>query len=151
MTYVEEQEEWRGIVGFKGRYEVSSLGRVRSLTHFLNQKDKGGNFRLFRRPGKLLKPGIASNGYPTVAIGKGNTRTCHSLVAEAFIGPCPSGKEVRHKDGCRLNPRATNLEYGTRTENIYDAIRHGTWNRSGPVPVKAWKTRRQRYGSRGSR
>lgn len=127
-------EEWRPIAGFEGRYEVSSFGRVRS----------------FFRGVRLLQPGIASNGYPTVCLGRGNTRTVHSLVAETFIGPCPPNCEVRHKDGCRTNPYKDNLEYGTRSANIFDAVRHGTWVR-GPVLKKAWNTRRQRYGAKGVR
>lgn len=120
-------EEWRQVVGFEGRYEVSSLGRVRSIDHFTIQRDKGGNLRPFRRSGKLLRPGTGSHGYPTVAIGKGNSRTVHSLVAEAFIGPRGRDQEVRHKDGNRQNPIADNLHYGTRSDNVRDMIRHGTF------------------------
>lgn len=101
-------EEWRPAVGFPN-YMVSDRGRVYS---HLSQK--------------FLCPGIASNGYPTVALGRGNTRTLHSLVAETFIGPCPEGQEVRHRDGVRTNPSLENLEYGTRSENIADAYIHGT-------------------------
>jgi hypothetical protein len=103
-------ETWKSVVGHAG-YEVSDLGRVKSSL----------------RGGRILRPGIASNGYPTVALGRGKTRTIHSLVAEAFIGPRPDGQEVRHKDGNRRNPAALNLSYGTRTQNIYDAVAHGTW------------------------
>lgn len=63
----------------------------------------------------------------TSHLGRGHSRTVHSLVAAAFIGPCPQGQEVRHKDGTRTNNTADNLEYGTRTDNLRDAIRHGTW------------------------
>lgn len=135
-------EEWRAVVG-DPRYEVSNLGRVRS----------------YRRSaqGRILRPGIASHGYPTVALGRGHTRTVHSLVAEAFIGSVPAGQEVRHKNGIRNDPRASNLHYGTRTQNITDAITSGTWlspkrkqhlkkfQRAGSAPgvrQKAWATRR---------
>lgn len=101
---------WITIEGYEGMYSVNELGQVFS-----------------RRTNKILRPGIASNGYPTVALGRGNTRTLHSLVAEAFIGPRPENMDVRHKDGNRLNPRADNLEHGTRTENILDSIRHQQW------------------------
>jgi hypothetical protein len=46
---------------------------------------------------------------------------------KTFIGPPPSGQEVRHKNGDRADPRLSNLEYGTRAENIADAKRHGTF------------------------
>ncbi len=106
-------EIWKPIQGYNSHYEISSFGRVRSSARGLNAR--------------LLKPGVASNGYPTVALGRKNTRTLHSLVAEAFLGPRPEGQEVRHIDGNRRNPAAANLCYGTRTQNIYDAIAHGTW------------------------
>lgn len=115
-------EEWRPVVGFEGLYEVSSEGRVRSL-----DRNVRGRHGMRRISGVLLRPGIASNDYPTVAIGRGNTRTVHSLVAAAFIGPCPIGQEVRHRDGNRRNPRADNLRYGTRGQNIADAILSGAW------------------------
>ena len=119
-------EIWKAVVGHSG-YEVSSLGRVRSLDRQWKQKGRYGNTYTRYLTGRLLKPGAASNHYPTVAIGKGNTRLVHSLVASAFLGPCPAGQEVRHKEGNRMNPRLDNLCYGTRSDNIYDAIRHGTW------------------------
>lgn len=120
-------EQWKPVVGFEGLYEVSDLGRVRSLDRSWMQVARGGSlYRHFKR-GQMLRPGIASNGYPTVALGRGNTRTLHSLVADAFLGPCPSNQEVRHKDGRRTNPALDNLEYGTRTQNILDAVKHGTW------------------------
>lgn len=50
----------------------------------------------------------------------------HRLVADAFYGPRPRGREVRHLDGDRLNNRPGNLAYGTSKQNKRDAIRHGT-------------------------
>lgn len=69
-------------------------------------------------------------------LGRGIHRSIHSMVAEAFIGPCPSGQEVRHKNGKRDDPRASNLEYGTRSDNVRDAIKHGTF-------VSGWKVYRE--------
>lgn len=119
-------ETWRPVVGH-AEYEVSDLGRVRSLDRSWQQRSRGGTFYTHMKRGQLLRPGIASNGYPTVALGRGNTRTVHSLVADAFLGCAPEGCEVRHKDGNRKNPCLDNLEYGTRTDNINDAVKHGTW------------------------
>jgi len=120
-------EEWRSIVGHPG-YMISNEGRVYS---HLSQK--------------FLQPGIASNGYPTVALGRGKTRTLHSLVAEAFIGPCPTGMEVRHRDGVRTNPQRSNLRYGTRSDNIADAYAHGTRNGQTANHKKAVATKDQKY------
>ena len=102
-------EIWKLVVGHAG-YEVSNLGRVRSSV-------RGGV--------RVLRPGIASNGYGTVSL-RGQTRTVHSLVADAFIGVRPVGMEVRHLDGDRRNSVLVNLCYGTRAENAADSDRHGT-------------------------
>lgn len=105
-------EVWKEVVGFD-KYHISNLGNVKS---FARSKE-----------GRLLKPGLASNGYYTVALGRNNTRTIHSLIAEAFIGPKPENQEVMHIDGNRQNSVLSNLKYGTRTENILDAMEQGTW------------------------
>jgi hypothetical protein len=118
-------EEWRDVVGYKGRYMVSSLGRVKSLPNKI------------RRSERILKTGIAKKlGYPTVALirdeeGRYRQRTfyVHRLVLEAFVGPCPNGMECRHGDGNRANPHLDNLCWGTVSSNQMDRIGHGTSNR----------------------
>lgn len=120
-------ERWKPVVGFPG-YMISSEGRVYS---HVSQR--------------FLRPGIASNGYPTVALGRGNTRTVHSLVADAFIGPCPKGQEVRHRKNDRTNPRLENLRYGTRKENIEDAFAHGSRNNQTANPAKGVATKDRLY------
>jgi len=111
-------EEWRPVVGYEETYSVSSLGRVR--------RDAPGQGT---QVGRLLrlKPG-AGGRYPTVTLavgGRQSERYVHQLVAEAFLGPCPPGHEVNHKDTDRWNPAATNLEYTTRAENIAHALANG--------------------------
>jgi len=106
-------EIWKPIPGYESQYEVSDQGRVRTFV-------RGAN-------GRLLKPAKASHGYYTVCLGRNNSRTLHSLVAEAFIGPKLKGQEVLHKDGTRTNNCVQNLRYGTRSENILDAVAQGTW------------------------
>lgn len=118
------KENWKPVVGFEDN-EVSNLGRVRSLTRSWWQSSRSGSQYLHTKQGRILQPGVASNGYVTVALGRGNSRTVHSLVAEAFIGPCPVGQEVMHADDNRLNPKLSNLKYGTRLENILDCIAKG--------------------------
>ena len=55
-------------------------------------------------------------------------RLVHKLVAEAFIGPCPEGLQVRHLDGNPANNDVSNLAYGTPGENAADRTVHGTEN-----------------------
>lgn len=127
-------EIWRPVVGAEGLYDVSSLGRVRSIPRTVIRK----RFPL-TIPGGILTP-ILNKGYPRVTMrigGKTVYRFPHQMVAAAFIGLCPDGQEVRHKDGIRAHPELTNLEYGTRAQNIDDAKRHQTFpileNRPGAV------------------
>ncbi len=53
----------------------------------------------------------------------------HRLVMAAFIGPCPEGYEVMHKDDNRANARLDNLCYGTHQENVQDTITKGRQTR----------------------
>ncbi len=103
-------------------YDVSNLGRVRS------RAPQGGDVRRGNpsRPEtpRILRPGKASTGYWTVAFGRGHgSQQVHRLVAAAFIGPCPSEQECRHKDDDRSNACVSNLEYGTRKQNVADMLR----------------------------
>lgn len=107
-------EEWRPVVGYEGWYEISVCGRVRRLV--ANHGTYAG--RIIDTP-----PNIA--GYPRAKLvrhGEHQWHFVHRLVAAAFIGPCPSGHEVNHKDKNRKNPRPTNLEYVTRSQNIRHAL-----------------------------
>lgn len=112
------------MLGNKG-YEVSNLGRVRSIDRILVGRD--GVARHYR--GRIRKQHIATDGYPAVSIGSVGqdfrTVKVHVLVARAFLGPGPTGQEVRHRDGDRRNPRLSNLIYGTKSENAYDRVTHG--------------------------
>lgn len=102
--------EWREVPGFS-RYAVSSEGEVRNT--LTDQK---------------LKPGIASNGYPTITLygdGKRKAFTVHSLVLLTFVGPRPLGAVVRHLDSNKKNNTLTNLVYGTQSENIKDSVAAG--------------------------
>lgn len=74
------------------------------------------------------KKTVANNGYYVVGLTvkkKEITKYVHSLVSVTFYGVCPSGMEVRHLNGNRLDNRLSNLKYGTKAENVNDMIRHG--------------------------
>lgn len=125
MRFVHSLEEWRAIPGYEGWYEASDHGRVRSLDRVITQRN-GNTYRL---KGKILSPTMSSHGYYGVGIGKNGqreTRTVHSLVMEAFVGPYPEqGMEIRHLDGNKLNCHLSNLRYGTCSENQEDKLAHG--------------------------
>lgn len=110
------QEEWRPIPGYEGRYEASSLGRIRSLPNGCH------NYPLVR------KTHVGPQGYDQIVLHKDGKRThlnVHWLIAAAFLGPRPAGMDIRHLDGDKLNNSIANLVYGTRSENIRDIVRHG--------------------------
>lgn len=107
-----DAEKWKPVLGFEGRYEVSDLGRVRSL---ITSKI----MRLALSNCGYLRVGLTSS--PKQQIG----RTVHSLVAEAFIGPRPDGLVVNHKDTNKHNNASSNLEYVTPQENTAHARANG--------------------------
>lgn len=79
---------------------------------------------------RQLKPQPTLKGYLAVTIivnGKQRRVGVHQLVADAFIGPCPPGLQVRHFDGVGSNNVPTNLKYGTALENAADRQRHGRY------------------------
>lgn len=128
-------EQWRPVVGFEGRYEVSNLGQVHSIARTITRSNGVPQFinsRIIRtRPG--------ARGYITIQLWRDNKAhiyTVHRLVAAAWIGPRPDGLQVRHLDGDKTNNRADNLAYGTNSENQLDAVRHGTHNMSGKTHCK---------------
>jgi len=112
-------EEWKPIAGFEGRYEVSSLGNVRSWVY---SSRKGVHQRETPR---LLKPGKTKKGHLYVFLGRGNRRSVHSLVCEAFHGPRPDGMQVLHWNDIPDDNRAENLRWGTPKENRDDSRRNG--------------------------
>src|SRR4051812_39982225 len=99
-----EVEDWRRIPGTRN-YFISSLGNVLSQSF--------GNPRLLTMP-------IGSTGYRHVCI-HGRTTKVHRIVAEVFLGPRPEGAVIRHLDGNPLNNAVSNLEWGTPSDNMYDA------------------------------
>lgn len=123
-------ETWRPVVGREGEYEVSDLGRVRSLDRVIVQRlgfGKNPDKLVSRRlRGKLLA--LAPSGpYLTVRLGlDADSAPVQWLVASAFIGPRPPGLLVLHGDGDGMHNAAPNLRYGTQVENMADSLAHGT-------------------------
>lgn len=122
-------ERWRPVIGYEGLYEVSSRGQVRSLDHRV--QDSRGQWRRFR--GRILRQSMGSLlGHRKVNLckqGRSERRSVHGLVAEAFLGRRPRGQQVRHLDGDPANNTASNLAYGTQSDNEADKVRHGRSNR----------------------
>lgn len=113
-------ERWLPVTGYEDLYSVSCVGRVRSFWAGRGLGKRGG----------LLRPAMGSTGHLTVALSHPDkpkrSWPVHQLVAQAFLGPCPPGQEVRHGPGGKLDNRSENLCYGTRLENMHDKRRDGT-------------------------
>lgn len=107
-------EEWRPITGFEGLYEVSNLGRVRSLDRQVNNQ---GTYII---SGKVLVLTADKRGYKHLLLwkdGKSKLGLVHRLVAGAFIpNPC-NLPQVNHKDENKGNNIVSNLEWCTAKYN----------------------------------
>lgn len=124
-------EIWKPVTEFPNDYEVSDLGRVRSIPRKNFVINKYGT--VFERTYKsaLMKPykNAARGGYLYVHLSNGSdkkSRSVHTLVAKAFLGPKTKGHESRHLDGNAANNALSNLVWGTRKENVKDKVTHGT-------------------------
>jgi len=118
---------WRECATFAG-YKASSLGAVKSEN------------------GRILKARKNNAGYLKISRvrcpdGIRRTKSVHQLVADAWLGVCPEGKEVNHIDHDKTNNAATNLEYITHAQNISEvAHRRGFPSKSGSRSVLFGKT-----------
>lgn len=121
-------EHWKKIPEYPG-YEVSDQGRIRS--YHQRSPISGEVWAVADEPQRYLK-GAFDRDYHFVALShEGITHKCyiHTLVMQAFVGPCPEGMEVCHNDGNPRNNHLENLRYDSHHSNIWDSIRHGTHNR----------------------
>lgn len=121
------QERWLPVVGWEGRYVVSSQGNVRSCDRTIT--DVRGVRRTLK--GKALSQATNKNGYRLVVLCRDNldkTQYVHQLVALAFIGPRPEGMVICHNNGDPSDNRASNIRFGTHVDNGNDMVLHGRNN-----------------------
>jgi len=126
-----EQEMWKDIPEFEGRYAISNMGRAKSLERDVPY----ATIYLQHRSECILALSFTDDGYPRINLyqerSKHFVRKIHQLVLEAFVGPCPEGMEARHLNGNKLDNRLANLTWGTRLENMRDRKEQGGYDLRG--------------------
>lgn len=140
------KEVWKDIKDYEGYYQVSNLGRVRSMDRWV--ANKGGSKKFLK--GKMMKPYMGGFGYFLVGLCKEKKLKqflIHRLVAEAFI-PNPRNYDVvNHKDEDKTNNHVDNLEwctygynnnYGSRDydRKVYQYTLNGEYIRTWDSPME---------------
>jgi hypothetical protein len=113
---------WLPIPGWEGMYEVSDLGRVRSIDRIAPLGSKGA-VRRYR--GVELRPQLKRDGYIQVCLARNGRHSwvmVHRLVLLAFVGPAPEGMECCHGNHDPWDNRLVNLRWGTQLENFRDVV-----------------------------
>jgi hypothetical protein len=119
------EEVWKDIKGFEGLYQVSNMGRVRSLDRDVVFTYKG-KVRINHYKGKIMKLINDGRGYFQVNLGKRHYKV-HRLVAIHFIDGYQPNLVINHLNEIRTDNRAENLQFCTRGSNVlYSFNIHGS-------------------------
>ena len=116
------EEIWRDIKGYEGKYQVSNLGKIKSLFYCNSYTPK------------LLKTKINKFGFEEVCLSKNNKRKfllVHKLVAKAFIKNPLSKEQVIHLDGNYLNNNVNNLKWAYISESKHNMYNKGKRKQKG--------------------
>lgn len=119
------QEIWKDVVGYEGNYQISSFGRVKSLSRIIKKSD--GKVQTLKE--KIMKSNIQRRGYEMVRLvgNKSEARTIHSIMGESFLNKDLRKKRltVNHKNGIKTDNNLSNLEICTYSENSQHAYNNG--------------------------
>ena len=120
FSYICNMEIWKDIIGYEGYYQISNIGRVKSVTNKLKRE-------------RILKPNYygTKRNYIQIELSKNSIRKkykLHRLVAQAFI-PNPNNYPlVMHMDNDTSNNSVQNLQWGSYSMNGKHSVETGTWN-----------------------
>lgn len=132
-----DTEEWRDCIGYEGYYQVSSLGRIRSVDRIVTNKGSGGSYFLH---GKMLKQAKNHKGYLYVNLwknGSGRLLKVHRLVLSAFCGEMKK-LTCDHINGIRSDNRLANLRWASSADQQKN--KHQIQPASGVVGVRKHST-----------
>jgi hypothetical protein len=109
------KEAWKDVIGYVGLYEVSDLGRIRSLGRECNSKNGSKQ----KKKARILTQEVTIHGYCRVRLfdAEGNAKhyAVHRLVMNAFVGVLD--EDINHINEIKTDNRLINLEYCTRKYN----------------------------------
>lgn len=108
------EEIWKYIKGYEGLYQVSNLGRIKSLKRNTTK-------------GRILKPLLQNNGYYSVTLckkGIKKVKSIHRLVCLEFLNNDFNFPQVNHKDGNKLNNNINNLEWCSAKYNTIHSLKN---------------------------
>lgn len=114
-------EFWKDIKGYEGHYQVSNLGKVKSLARIVESRK--GVF--LNKKEKFLSDWNCGKGYRKVKLSKDaieKSIRVHRLVAETFLSNPKAKLEVNHINGIKDDNRVENLEWCTSSENTLHAL-----------------------------
>lgn len=117
------EEIWKDVVNYEGLYQISNLGRVRSLDRYVRTISNS----VRRIKGVVMTNCFDGNYYHVILHKNGSKKVSlvHRLVACAFVDNPDNLPFVNHIDGNKLNNASTNLEWCTASENTKHAFRVG--------------------------
>lgn len=140
------KEIWKDIKGYEGKYQISNLGRIKSLSRFINNCKENSLIGFYSKE-RIIKQSISKTGYYVCTLfknGKGRTFKVHRLVAEAFIDNPNELPIINHRDGNKLNNSLDNLEWCDYSHNNKEAYKQGLKENNLKWLIECNKKKRKR-------
>lgn len=121
---IQEIEQWKDIPGYEGLYQISTFGRVRSMTR--TQMTSTGFTQTIQE--RIMKSGLNKDGYRQAILSRSGIATTYRIcriVAKVFITEINGKTVVNHINGDRGNDNMNNLEWCTQSYNVKDGYNRG--------------------------